>query len=229
MPCSVAFANAFAGSIRADARTHRARTFATSLPHAAATRGSSQAVSRCTTRHATRGGHRVSNARNRPGPIIGSDARATAHAVSVSVSVSVSWLIGAPRRGRPVRHAAAARRRRAHRRSRRPRRGGRRECGRLGVLGATRGLTAGLPRARGGGARLHRDSRARARRAATRRSRSSPRRRGTLRQRVRSATLAATVAEHSPTGGPMSSSTLGRMIGTRRSNRSTSGPETRRM
>ena len=65
MPCSVAFANALAGSIRADARAHSARTFAASLPHAAATRGSSQAVSRCTTRHATRGGHRVSNARNR--------------------------------------------------------------------------------------------------------------------------------------------------------------------
>ncbi len=43
------------------------------------------------------------------------------------------------------------------------------------------------------------------------------------------ATRDATVADASPTAGPMSSSTLGRITGTRRSNRSTSGPDTRLM
>ena len=132
-------------------------------------------------------------------PSSGARPSATAHAVSVG---SPSF-IAAHRRARPVRHAAAARRRRAHRRSRRPRRAGRRECGRLGALGAARALTSGPPRAR-----------ARSRAAALRlrgassSSRdpwiaefaSTPRARATARA---SATLAATVAEHSPTGGPM--------------------------
>ena len=196
------------------------------VPHAAATRGSSHAVSRCTACHATRGGHRVRSARRRPGPIIGSEASATAHAVSV-----------------------AARRRSSQRTVVRDRfdaqlqRDGDVPIGDHVVAAVEVGESAGdsahsvQPAARQA-ARLElateQSAAALRLRGASSSSRdpsiaefaSTPRARATARA---SATLAATVAEHSPTGGPMSSSTLGRMIGTRRSNRSTRGPETRRM
>ena len=230
MPCSVAFANAFAGSVRAAARAHSARTlslrrFRTQPRHArfvgrrcraarpaTPTRGGHRVEQRA---QPTRSHHRQASERDRARTVVG----LAVHGSSERAVVRDRFDTQLQRDGHvPIGDHLVTAVEVA------------RECGRPGALGGARGLTAGLLRARGGAApaaaRLRGASSSsrdpsivgvrldaagpcdRARGRDPRRDR----RRGTR-----------------PTGGPMSSSTLGRMIGTRRSNRSTSGPETRRM